>query len=808
VNGAALLFVATFAQQAAPEKCGPRRDDEPPKHPDATVVALSAGNSRGAWEAGVAWALLAKKKDASLDGLAGTSIGALNALVAGIDACVDTPEMRAPEQSLLWTVWQRMSWDLLFPGDKTCAQYQAVNPEAAIKCSDTSPFIKSDGVFASRAYDVIAGVVASEMSKRQFGECGLKLALQLISDTPGRMKLGDYDVATSRRYVAVELRGVAQPSAKTGEHRILEAFPIKAKTEEGKDAEVPSCGRGFKPLELPRASSNADAPLDTRSLLGAMAGAGAQPPYLTMAPLAYCGTGCTGDPSLTGFCPAGTVLCHDRFLDAAFFDRVPLASALVLDRDAGRYLIVDPTRDGPPPQPSVTRGSDFYKRLIGNLADVSYDYEVQTLERYKQVPPSRVGRIEPGPRLAGDQVRNFGGYLDGRFRAHDFYAGVYDGLLWAACPTCGESERKSKSESERERVSRLLELYGDDLLAWPDRPGQTSWPRSSVGLTYFILSAIDEQHCRGERPELAQCPRIERNRAALAADPIARDLQTIDDALAAAAKAAPDPKSHDFMGGAAFSRELAARGFDPNRQVPFVSAYDHWSFDTVRAVAGRLAAIEGDQGNQTLAGALGFAEYATAIASARVTPGWQLGPATIPDRVLGTGIVAQLDKLLLPYTVAADFATGGGQLGWELGAYRFPGLTWLRAPVLGASLHWFRRTTDDVAFGPTAALGVDLPSAVVSELGARAWWHPVGGDEGWNAFGGEVYARPAFGRIEIGLGARALHCPAGCDSRGMFVNFGIADFNGLLYWTLRAFTGSDSTYESIVGKAASEVPLP
>jgi hypothetical protein len=768
------------------------------------VLDFGAANSRGSYEAGVAFGLLHQMRSphssATLAGGAGTSIGALNALLAALSWC--RGQDGNPETSVLWTTFAASDWRAMFPGDRSCEEYQALNPEIATVCTGERPFRADDAVLSSNSFDLFAQRLLKVMAQDEgWRRCDIPLGFHLIAETSKPVKLGAYRTSTSRRYVAVRLR--TEPDK-----------PVQLIQRPG-DLDQHVMGekeRALEPLVLPSTEPwrTDDQPVPPRMFLEVLAASLSQPPFVVTPPVPYCDRRCPASDIRGLFCPEDHNLCEQRFYDAAILDRAPLGVGRLLTKKFDAHVIVDPA-DGvlAAKEPSSAfRGSGLYRDLIGNLAAVATDYESQLLSRQRDstIDPGdtldgkQVLKVPRRPHLAGDMFFGTGAYFDQRFRRHDYYAGILDALSWevAGAPACA-----TESEGERVRAEAMLRAFRADLL--PGAGSSEAGPmRSSVGLAELALSAIERALCPTSIQPTKDCQDIARRRQAIRNHQDARDMRLIADALAEARTSAP----HDNIKAShTFARLLRDSGFDPEGQSPFVSSHDYWWNETVRQTVGRLRDIEAEQGQRGRAALLGIAEYVVAIGASRGKLGWQLGPATIPQRVRGNTAFAAAQKLLVPYTAAVDFTNGGGRLVWETVSYRVPKIGWARLPILGATLHWFRypRSEAMTLFGPFLGLEAGLNSALVSDVGLRAWWHPNRATVDWSSVGGEVYARPAWGRLELSIGARSLYCKGACQKPGLFVTLGLADVNGLVYWTLRSATGTAEFHEIAASSARSRL---
>jgi len=193
------------------------------------------------------------------------------------------------------------------------------------------------------------------------------------------------------------------------------------------------------------------------------------------------------------------------------------------------------------------------------------------------------------------------------------------------------------------------------------------------------------------------------------------------------------------------------------------------------------------------------------VSAERFQPGLQLGPATIPAKIYGSGLIPGLQKAFIPYVVAAD-VLGGVKAEWEVLSFRPIAVPQWKVFTAGATLNWmrYRDIPNQVLAGPTLSTSYEFFSPWLSEIGVRTGWHTPFRDG--TGVTGELFLRPLFGRAEVSVGTSQIGCDNACRLHGIFVTVGIADFNGLLYWMLRGESGSDATYKTLVSNITSYVP--
>jgi hypothetical protein len=787
--------------------------------PNGLVLALGAGNSRGAHQAGVVYALLHDrqlrrwaKQDVEPLSLSGSSIGAINALIAAAEECRgDGKSAPAPEQSLFWKVWQTFDWDTMFPGNQTCDEYRKEHPEIAPACTGDAPFDGGDGLLSSNQTRIVSQLLLSELNSRSFRQgCNVPLAISLLGSTAlpldaNDSKLGSFEVKTSRRLFTVSVNPGAE-SPKKGAMSTLWLAPLDLETPNGQWWS--GLAAELRMLHMPLVRRQDDKlAIPLTSLVDVASAAISQPPYLVTPPLVACDVSCTPVAAASaGVCPAGENLCAGRYYDAAVFDHSPLPGAILLQPTSARYVLVDPDavdearHDAD--ELARLRGSAFVIKAVPELVSSVADYQLQVIVRLtSMLPPADrpdVRRIERKAPLASDNVLGFGGYIDRRFRYHDYYAGIVDGLFWIEkqdCPNCDDAAVARK----------VAERYRADVLDWGGTNVKDNADlRRSDGLTELLLSTIQDRMCAAGDvgPE---CKALAENLLRLKDDVAAKEIRQIR----AAAIAAHRAEAPHRLTGEAFSEALREAKFDPtNRHLTFINAHSYWVPETLRQVAARSSAIEAAQtsGPSSEAATFGFIEYGASVGAQKFKRGLQLGPATIPDRIWGTGIIPGVEKALVPAVLATD-VLGGFRSAWEVLTYRLELDPRLKLFTVGAVLEWmrYRNLPETWLYGPSLSASYEFPNPVISEFGARAWWHE------WDSasrrgLAAELFLRPLWGRAEIAVGTTQFLCDGDCRSEGLFVTVGIADFNGLLYWALRGATGNDDAYKKVVSEVKSQVP--
>ena len=215
----------------------------------------------------------------------------------------------------------------------------------------------------------------------------------------------------------------------------------------------------------------------------------------------------------------------DQFIDGGVFDNVPLGLAVSLtgqilapdDAEQVHYVYVDPdharsySKAPPPPpeRPETKRvGLSTTFDFISTFVAVSEQYELQTVARYLYKPTD--GRLPNGeklppatplPRLSsrfhplmGSYLAHFGAFFAEPFREHDFYVGVYDGLVNAA------REQWKINAADRQLTEDEASHLVGSVRAFHDRLGLSA-PRAAAA-SYMVRRLLDAELAQAVSPEV------------------------------------------------------------------------------------------------------------------------------------------------------------------------------------------------------------------------------------------------------------------------------------------------------------------
>lgn len=748
------------------------------------VLVLSAGASRGAYQAGVLYAMLselrARRRDAAaahagspgtarapgVAGIAATSIGALNATFTALAWCLADSEHLTPDDNPLWRVWRDLSWETLFPGSATCNEYAKRFPYLDVGCTaGPSAYGVGDGVFTFAAIAPVRRQALSYFtSGRRFRPgCEIPIALAMMAEEPSELRLGKYPISSARRFVSALLRTRA------------DGTPELCQLELPGFRDAPSETSLFLPLPwdpaLPASARCRAIPPDV--FIDAAIASASLPVALPPRRVAYCAQDCPLASGTGLACGGSRHVCASRFYDGGVFDALPLAPALELaplfdGTTAGhgksllelaeervtsrapvrvspdlRILMVDPSLERGVQDPVQARGSQYYLDVLRNFTAVAGQTELQTLQRYGVLKKSG----------AGDSTRVSSDQLD---RVHRLGHGLVADLP----------------------------AFTDKDLAIPALGGMSAFFDVRFRLHDYDVGIVDgigwlarqacEARCGGDATCVSRCAtfsqawcsdlvRIAKDANAFQSADLRRALQATfvckegtfpagqDDDLvpertkqaaiwtamdkvspretpaiaAAGSSAASGPPAERPTYGA-FAEEVRG-AYSRDGAAEYVTDHRSWRRRTTRELLERLAAIDRADGSAATAAALTFSAAIAAVYESKWRSGFTLGPAAIPARVRGSATLSRLEKLVIPSYTLGEWHNGGLEIGWEV-------LDWsggddttrVHFRPVELTAHWFgeRATTEGRwSFAPTMTLSADWPRNAMPEIGIHLrWW--------------------------------------------------------------------------------------
>ncbi|HET7462593.1 MAG TPA: patatin-like phospholipase family protein, partial [Longimicrobium sp.] len=465
-----LASVSAAAQPSAPT---------PPPADSQTVpvvLTISGGISLGSYQSGVNWALVnffrhsyhsREFRDAygvpayRLAVATGASAGNVNAVLSTLDWCAAyEPRSRAAEESLLWKVWTGMGIHALFP-----------NNAAARRPPRRGDAQATFGIFRR---DSIRTLYSTPIGKR-FADtlntaCSVQIGVTLTKVAPDSVALNRQIHPRAQRFAAVFTLRTRELGNGL---RQLELNPGRV----GRN-------RAFGKVVLPPSSSIGT--VEYSAVVDIVEASSAFP--LAFEPVDV-GFYQPDEVDTAGACPRDengdcAPSRSDTFMDGGVFDNNPLGLAISLFQQfPGRsprpeqYIYINPDRvrsrallpRTPPTDTSrlAGRGLAAIGGLLGGAVPAARQYELHSLARaLDERMRERITVTDRGHLLVSSHLGAFAGFLGLPFREFDFYAGMYDGLYYAAHDlVCSRYLGGDTAELRRCTREQLHALLNDGRLA-------------------------------------------------------------------------------------------------------------------------------------------------------------------------------------------------------------------------------------------------------------------------------------------------------------------------------------------------------
>ncbi|MCA9526097.1 MAG: hypothetical protein KC549_07340, partial [Myxococcales bacterium] len=764
--------------------------------------------SRGPHQAGMAYAVLATHRDAGgarrpVAGVAGASVGAVNALLTALLACTPDPPP-TPEEPVsqsfqvdrnpLYDIWGDLDFEALFPGDLGCDAYRARFGHLDVVCDGDQPWRPGDALLSTNGLTDLLRFLQRRLTEGGYVPgCRMPLSVSLTAEDPLRLPVtsdGRLTAPAARRIVELELRS-------TAEGRIQICQPA----ESGSPDDRLYLRLPVKTFAAPDEPDGCDR-IDPADLLAVVQASALPPPLLPPQPIDHCtAEPCSAPGGGRGHCHAGLNLCRARFTDGFLLDPIPLGPTVARLEGPGHRVIILDAEGGrpvaPPPYGDAALVGVRYLRpyALDTLQPVVVSYELQTLRRYQRIPPDlRVDTYTGPDRIFGDFAYGFAALVHPVLRRFDYYRGIVDGLRWR----------------ERERCAPPSDAACRDR-CWQDLLREIG-VEHAPGLSYVLHATLVREQCGADPVASCDAWRAELDRLAEPRyAPRVQPFRTLWGVLEAHEAGRKDPVSAarplrfaDFIGVMQAIDAAATAGPAPDLDLtgpPFRDFGRFW-YDTLRQLLDRLSVLEtrdGDAGMRigaTLAGMLA-ASRAEGLAH-----GWRVGSVSIPARAGGSPVTGYTARLLAPGRLAG-ITPGGVQLDWDV--LTWTGTSGLRLGVLGAGLHYDAdgpTAIDSALFGYTPQIGYRSGDgeAEIALRGALAVGRHVTSEPLFGPFhlGVELVGR--WRSLALGLGSASLGCGLAChDPRKLatwtegplFVSIGLADPGGLLYWLARAASAGE-----------------
>ena len=444
----------------------------PPPDKHAVVFSATGGTSKGSYQGGNDWVIsefLRRQRgnaefrrraglptEWDLKAVTGASAGNVNALVTGIGWCTEAPDRTRPaevaiaaEDSLFWKFWVGTGIDqLISPDDK---------PNGETGVFDRTFFINDLRAELDR---FVKGSVARE-------SCSIPVGITMTKQTPVELMLTQSGRVTRVQRFAAVFELTTQTGALTVER------PSDSLAKAG----------GLGALALP--PGPADCSQEEHGLnwaFNVMIASSSFPVAFAPRRVCYRSGGLVADG-----------VQRALFADGGVFDNNPAGLGLGLadyrSELKGQNLkaldvfytmgsnergALRTARASAVPRQDLL-GLSGTKQLLSGALTAAQEYEVQTLMRQTSrdhylmlvgrkvefFPSSRSGEI------LGETLAGFGAFLAREFRQYDFYAGIYDGLDFIARYVCDRSAPTPCDPSARVTTwidENLLDLSEPALL--------------------------------------------------------------------------------------------------------------------------------------------------------------------------------------------------------------------------------------------------------------------------------------------------------------------------------------------------------
>ncbi|HEX6557949.1 MAG TPA: patatin-like phospholipase family protein, partial [Longimicrobiales bacterium] len=477
LSSAAFAFLAGLsvqplvAQQAQPEQ--------------PMVLAVSGGVSRGAYQAGVNWALIETFRRTRDDAVflkrtgmprmtlavsTGASAGNVNTVLSAIEACQPARAAQDPESSLFWRIWIPTGIEQLFPIRRRDAS------------TDSALFHRK--FYTLRHYRLLD----ERLSSGPFvDDCATAIGIALTSLTPQQVSLGRYVKPVTQRVVTTYVAASARGAMHFNIARALiepEHADTGAAVRDGRHLTNTSLGKVIALEARP------DGRIERPSIYEVTEASSAFPVAFSPRTLRYY------DPAVlspVGGCPLDGHDCavpeSSIFLDGGVFDNNPVHLAMALYQrlqspigDIGaaaplrkrlqqpgisspHVIFIDPdevrgrlrTADRGADPASGAFGLVAAGRFVGGFVPSAMQYELQMLAR--MLPSQMQDQLRTTSRsfpIFGNYLEAFGAFFGRPLREYDFYAGVYDGLRYLAWTYPCDRAEPEREQCTAERLAGWL----------------------------------------------------------------------------------------------------------------------------------------------------------------------------------------------------------------------------------------------------------------------------------------------------------------------------------------------------------------
>ncbi len=427
-------------------------------------LTISGGASLGVYEAGLNWVAVETLRQRNLQAadhyrlqsVTGSSAGAINALMSAMRYCMapgHDDEWQAGN-NLFYRTWNQ-SLDHFLSGREE--DYDQMKLEDLPGGAD----VLTDSLFARKPFNRTVRQLKDYATQPLYrAGCRLQIGMVLTRTTPLNIRVPvaprEQNVQMQRFIVPVEL------SVEDGRLQLRNSrLPV---TRE----------RDFEYLLLPEDDAGL---LSMEQVIRVAMASSAFPVAFGRVHLHYCfSQRYARDGGSNGRCPPGYRQQEGFFIDGGVYDNIPLGTAVDLslqpgereEHDRGNYLFIDPhqTRTAAsgsllnpqlnmPGQASADSGGYTLTAQLKALMPVFYGLRKQELNRtllnkfntHANGDGRRLLVSLRYPPLTGYYLHYFGAFADRDFRAYDYAAGIYDGLMNTVQYLCAEQPEQQDTDA-------------------------------------------------------------------------------------------------------------------------------------------------------------------------------------------------------------------------------------------------------------------------------------------------------------------------------------------------------------------------
>ena len=494
--------------------------------PAAVTLTSSGGVSKGAYQAGLDWAVvqtLRHRRSLGADSsrhviraITGASAGNINALANALLWCTRwrSRDAESPARSLHWALWVNTGFPQLMP--------ESESPE--------EPGLLQRGFFLKH----LAPKVEQHLQERHAQPgCSVPVGVALTRVQPEVVRSSNGLQTRVQRFASV-FAVSASDSNRIG----LQAFVARR----GASSAEPGLPRSLGALAIAPAlkDPHADRTERLRQIFEIVIASSSYPIAFAPRPIAYIPEGLAaherpGDVERAEFADGGIFDNNPVALAQRMVELTDTAGARTLNRVVA--VLANPYNlRGDLASKRTSNGTQRPRHGLGGAAQLlmgafvsAQDYELQSYQRLnardEENDSSARGRIEVASAsrsmpIVGEQLQSFAGFTGRLFREHDFYAGIYDGLhhtvvtfLCADAATAPPDSARSRDACVRRTLNDLihdnplhLDSTARQVVSWylqgayPSDESVTAAPLLSMHAAVFrAMRAV------GPRPEKGEC---------------------------------------------------------------------------------------------------------------------------------------------------------------------------------------------------------------------------------------------------------------------------------------------------------------